>query len=53
MFMKGTLTLSNKWDTRFLDLAEHIAGWSKDPSRKIGAIAVDLSARVQWFSSRY
>ena len=39
MFMKGTLTLSNKWDTRFLDLAEHIAGWSKDPSRKIGAIA--------------
>ena len=46
MFMKGTLTLSNKWDTRFLDLAEHIAGWSKDPSRKIGAIAVGSQGQI-------
>ena len=44
--MKGTLTLSNKWDTRFLDLAEHIAGWSKDPSRKIGAIAVGSQGQI-------
>jgi dCMP deaminase len=29
-----------KWDMRYLDLAEHIAGWSKDPSRKIGAVVV-------------
>ncbi len=33
--------MSNKWDLRFLELAKGIAGWSKDPSRKIGAIAVD------------
>ena len=33
--------MSNKWDIRFLELAKGIAGWSKDPSRKIGAIAVD------------
>jgi dCMP deaminase len=29
-----------KWDKRFLDLAEHIAGWSKDPSTKVGAVLV-------------
>lgn len=26
------------WDERFLALAEHIAGWSKDPSTKVGAV---------------
>ena len=40
MSMKGTSILSNKWDTRFLNLAEHISTWSKDPSKKIGAVAV-------------
>ena len=29
-----------RWDMRFLDLADTIRKWSKDPSRKIGAIAV-------------
>ena len=29
-----------KWDMRFLELADVISKWSKDPSRKIGAIAV-------------
>ena len=29
-----------KWSTRFLDLADHVASWSKDPSRKIGAVIV-------------
>ena len=33
--------MSNKWDTRFLELAKQISTWSKDPSRQIGAIAVD------------
>lgn len=28
----------NKWDKRFLDLAQHVAGWSKDPSTKCGAV---------------
>ena len=37
MYTKGISTLSNKWDIRFLELAKGIAGWSKDPSRKIGA----------------
>tara|TARA_B100001287_G_scaffold276422_1_gene287187 strand:- start:2565 stop:3023 length:459 start_codon:yes stop_codon:yes gene_type:complete len=38
--MKGILILSNKWDTRFLNLAKHVSTWSKDPSKKIGAVAV-------------
>ena len=29
-----------RWDMRFLELADTIRQWSKDPSRKIGAIAV-------------
>lgn len=29
-----------KWDLRFLRLAEHVASWSKDPSTKCGAVIV-------------
>lgn len=29
-----------EWDQRFLQLARLIAGWSKDPSTKVGAVAV-------------
>lgn len=28
----------NKWDARFIQLAKHVAEWSKDPSTKCGAI---------------
>jgi len=28
------------WDQRFLDLAQHISLWSKDPSTQVGAVAV-------------
>jgi len=38
--MRGISILSNKWDSRFLGLAKEISTWSKDPSRKIGCIAV-------------
>lgn len=30
----------DKWHQRFLDLAEHVAEWSKDPSTKVGAVIV-------------
>lgn len=30
----------NKWDTRFLGIAREVSSWSKDPSAKIGAVAV-------------
>jgi len=29
-----------KWDRRFLKVAQDIASWSKDPSTKVGAVAV-------------
>lgn len=35
-----------KWDVRFLALAEHVAGWSKDPSTQTGAVVVDADRRV-------
>ena len=32
--------MSNKWDKRFLEMASLVASWSKDPSTKVGTIAV-------------
>ena len=31
---------------KFLKLADHIAGWSKDPSTKVGAVIVDRDRRI-------
>ena len=36
----------DKWDHRFLALAEHISHWSKDPSTKVGAVITHRSKRV-------
>lgn len=36
----------NKWDYRFLDLAELVSGWSKDPSTKVGAVISDENNRI-------
>lgn len=36
----------DKWDNRFIALAQHIAEWSKDPSTKVGAVIVDEKNRV-------
>lgn len=30
----------SKWDQRFLELANHVRGWSLDPSTKVGAVVV-------------
>lgn len=32
--------MMDKWDRRFLGLAEEIATWSKDPSTKVGAVII-------------
>ena len=32
--------MSEKWDRRFLELAKHVSDWSRDPSTKVGAVAV-------------
>ena len=31
---------TNKWDLRFIEMAKHIAQWSKDPGTKVGAVIV-------------
>lgn len=36
----------SNWDNRFLLLAQHIAGWSKDPSTQVGAVVVDQDKRI-------
>jgi dCMP deaminase len=36
----------SKWHSRFLNLAELVAGWSKDPSTKVGAVITDNQNRV-------
>ena len=38
--------MADKWDARFLEQAELIAGWSKDPSTGVGAVIVDPKNRV-------
>lgn len=38
--------MSEKWDTRMLQLAALTATWSKDPSTKVGAVITDGANRV-------
>jgi dCMP deaminase len=35
-----------KWDYRMMDLADHIAQWSKDPNTRVGAVITDSACRV-------
>ena len=44
--MRGTSILSNKWDNRYRELAKAVSTWSKDPSKKIGAIAIGSKGQV-------
>lgn len=37
---------TEKWDRRFLQLAELISTWSKDPSTCVGAVIVDDNRRI-------
>lgn len=39
--------MSAKWDRRFLDLALHIAAWSKDPSTKVGCVVVGADREIR------
>lgn len=36
----------NKWDVRMLALANFVAGWSKDPSTRVGAVIADGEYRI-------
>lgn len=35
------------WDVRFLELALHISGWSKDPSTKVGCVVVGPDREIR------
>ena len=36
----------SSWNDKFIGLAKHIAGWSKDKSKKVGAVIVDNDNRI-------
>lgn len=38
--------MDSKWTHRFMDLAALVSTWSKDPSTKVGAVAVDDDHRI-------
>ena len=40
------MTRSTAWNDRYLELAKHVSTWSKDPSRKIGAVAVGAQGQI-------
>ena len=46
MSMRDTSTLLSDWNKKYLGLARHIASWSKDPSTKIGAVAVGRKGQI-------
>lgn len=41
--MKNSMDL---WEQRYLNLAKEVSTWSKDPSRKIGAVAVGDKGQI-------
>ena len=38
--------MTERWDSRFLEMAELVASWSKDPSTGCGCVLVDPDRRV-------
>jgi len=38
--------MKDHWDQRYLELAKHIATWSKDPSTQVGAVAIGSEGEV-------
>lgn len=44
--MEPLLKTPDKWDRRFIDLARHVAQWSKDPSTKVGCVIVNSDRTI-------
>ena len=40
------MTTETEWINRFMNIAEEVGSWSKDPSRGIGAVIVDINKRI-------
>lgn len=41
------MTRARSWDHRFMDLAKHVGGWSKDRSTKVGCVVVGPDREVR------
>ena len=39
---------TERWDRRYLELAKHVATWSKDPSTQVGAVLVNYDKRKEF-----
>lgn len=39
--------MNEKWDKRYLELALHIAGWSKDTSTQVGCVVVGPDGEIR------
>lgn len=39
--------MASKWDIRFIELARHLASWSKDPSTKVGCVVVGPDREIR------
>ena len=37
--------MDEKWDDRFIELANFVAGWSKDPSTQVGAVIANSNTK--------
>lgn len=50
MFMNDTLNLSmnnmDKWNDRYMAMAQGVSSWSKDPNTKVGAVAVGSKGQI-------
>lgn len=44
--VNGRCAPIDKWDARGIELAKHIASWSKDPNKKVGAALVSADRRT-------
>lgn len=39
--------MNDKWDRRFIEMAGHIAGWSKDRSRGMGCVIIGPNREIR------
>ena len=37
--------MDEKWDDRFIELANFVASWSKDPSTQVGAVIANSNTK--------
>ena len=44
--IKKNKALSDKWSSRFLEMAKQVSLWSKDPSTKVGAVIATKECKV-------